>query len=462
MEAFKDFIVFNKEFDSFSWFGSAEQLKEFLQFVCNSHEDEQERHLETSEDSVHNAVTYKLHESSVRFYYTTTNIKLFGKSTFIRAKLNELLLLSNGPCPSTSAISSTTCGDSTECLPDTAAQATGVSSGQDTVILEALKCQILSLTRSVNKVQQDLSDMKNAVGKPLNERIVHSGEVDRYKETISEQQQEIKSLNDQLNKSNQENKSLLTVIYMLTNTKESQVKEIPHDVISSTSDDDVYVNDGMKKSSGIPPKYGDTKPKNSKKKRSKQIAKDEPTTSTEKLTSARDDDQPSATKKSSTVILGDSIISKVDGWRISSRTNRVSVKSFSGAKVEDMMHYVRPTLLHKPDNVILHVGTNNLKFNSAPEITEKIHQLCQLIRTESPSTKLAISELMPRKDSKDADQVRQAVNLSLEELCSQNEWSLLKHPLLNEHSTNFRGIHPNNRGTAILAQDFKNFISNNN
>lgn len=461
MEPFKDFIVFNKESDNFSWEGSAEQLKNFLQLVCNSVQDEQERHLEISEDAKHNAVTFKLYESSLRFYYGTKNIKIFGKSTFINGKLRELLQLSNNSEVLSSTSSSTT-GDTAAFLPDTGTQVTSETPAEDCDVLEALKDQMRALTSVVNKVQQELSHIKATVEKPSKHESMSLGpEIDQYKETIFEQQQEIRALKDQVDKCNEENKSLLTVVYMLSNKKECQVKEIPYYEISSTNSDiDGCTNESKQKISGAHSnKPLNSKAKNANTKQKKETSKDEPTTSTETLASK--EEVTSSTKRTSTVIMGDSIISKVEGWRISSKSNRVSVKSFAGAKVEDMMHHVRPTLNYKPDNIVLHVGTNNLKQNSPSEITEKILQLCQLIRMESPNTNLAISELMPRKDSTELDKARQSVNTSLKELCSQNKWGFINHPLLNVHMTNFRGIHPNNKGTAILAQDFKKFISNN-
>ena len=127
----------------------------------------------------------------------------------------------------------------------------------------------------------------------------------------------------------------------------------------------------------------------------------------------------------STVIIGDSIISKVQGWRMSDNSNRISVKSFSGAKVEDMSHYIKPTLAHSPDNVILHIGTNNLKKDNPDVLCNKIETLCKAIQKESPNTKLALSEITPRHDFKDASNAREQVNKKLEALCGAKNFLLL-------------------------------------
>ena len=116
---------------------------------------------------------------------------------------------------------------------------------------------------------------------------------------------------------------------------------------------------------------------------------------------------PTHTKPSRTVIIGDSIISTLVGWRMSKKSCRVVVRSFVGAKVDDTKHNIRHNILkHKPDNIIVHIRTNNLKNDSPREMSEKVFRLCKLIEEESPHTKIGLSELPPRSDSKEAESAR--------------------------------------------------------
>ena len=62
-----------------------------------------------------------------------------------------------------------------------------------------------------------------------------------------------------------------------------------------------------------------------------------------------------------------SMVKDIKGWKISSRTRKVVVKDFSCAKTKDMKSYVIPTVEQKPDNIILHTGTNDLKTIDTPE-----------------------------------------------------------------------------------------------
>ncbi len=72
------------------------------------------------------------------------------------------------------------------------------------------------------------------------------------------------------------------------------------------------------------------------------------------------------------VILGDSLEKKVEGWRMTKsceKNEKIHVKAFSGATVNDMKHYCQPTVESSPDAVILHIGTNNLQNKNQSEVT---------------------------------------------------------------------------------------------
>jgi hypothetical protein len=48
------------------------------------------------------------------------------------------------------------------------------------------------------------------------------------------------------------------------------------------------------------------------------------------------------------------------------------VKTFPGAHVEDMSHYVKPTLTTNPAEVILHIGRNDLKKKSPSTLLKSV------------------------------------------------------------------------------------------
>ena len=99
-------------------------------------------------------------------------------------------------------------------------------------------------------------------------------------------------------------------------------------------------------------------------------------------------------------IAGDSILQHVHGWEFSNAEQRVSVKSFSGSRAEDMKDYLKPLIRKKPYTIILHVGTNDIKDDkkTAEVVAAGILNLGTQIKDNSPHIKVCISGITIRKD----------------------------------------------------------------
>ena len=68
-------------------------------------------------------------------------------------------------------------------------------------------------------------------------------------------------------------------------------------------------------------------------------------------------------------------MTKLINGRKLSKSLKVIFKSFPGSKIQDMKHYTKPALQQKPDKVILHVGTNNIKKDT-PQRNQKEISRC--------------------------------------------------------------------------------------
>ena len=88
-----------------------------------------------------------------------------------------------------------------------------------------------------------------------------------------------------------------------------------------------------------------------------------------------------------TLIVGDSIIKHIDGWRLNERMrSTVSVRKIAVATTKSIIHHVKGCLEDTtPDFIILHYGANNLKGNSTSKasegITNKILNLAASVKT---------------------------------------------------------------------------------
>ena len=80
----------------------------------------------------------------------------------------------------------------------------------------------------------------------------------------------------------------------------------------------------------------------------------------------------------SITILGDSMIKRLDVRRIRrsvGKNKQVHIRTFSGACIEDMDHYVKPSLNKNPNKVIIHAGTNNIPKDDPELIVSKANKL---------------------------------------------------------------------------------------
>ena len=73
---------------------------------------------------------------------------------------------------------------------------------------------------------------------------------------------------------------------------------------------------------------------------------------------------PAAANNKNIYILGDSVVKDVERWKFKNSLGNyhiVYVRGFPGGKVKCMRDYVKPCIReNNPENVILHVGTNEL------------------------------------------------------------------------------------------------------
>ena len=78
---------------------------------------------------------------------------------------------------------------------------------------------------------------------------------------------------------------------------------------------------------------------------------------------------------------------------------QVKVRSFPGATTHDMKDYIKPLLKKKPDNVILHIGTNNAVNEPSRNILNEILMLKTMVENTLPSAKVVVSNVITRTDN---------------------------------------------------------------
>ena len=160
-----------------------------------------------------------------------------------------------------------------------------------------------------------------------------------------------------------------------------------------------------------------------------------------------------------TTIIGDSMIKKVFGDKLSRQFNykyHVVVQSFGGAQTKCMEDYTKSTMKLSPKEIILHSATNNLPSNKDPEtIAKNIINIAKNIKADT--VKVAISGIIPRRDF---NLKAKQVNETLRKICEEEKIPFILHHGINTRfHLNGRGLHLNDKGATRLAQNAERFLS---
>ncbi len=140
-------------------------------------------------------------------------------------------------------------------------------------------------------------------------------------------------------------------------------------------------------------------------------------------------------------ILGDSMIKHLNPRKLQhGLKHKVMIKTFPGAHVEDKSHYVKPTLATNPAEVILHIGTNDLKNKSPNDLLKFVDNLGEMI-TQSNDTKLTLSENIARSADESIANKVNLYNELLANLCIERNWGLIKNTNIEKGHLNNYGLH---------------------
>ena len=110
------------------------------------------------------------------------------------------------------------------------------------------------------------------------------------------------------------------------------------------------------------------------------------------------------------------------GFPNSFKNGRSFIKSFPGAKVEELQHYVTPHLeTQKPDISMIHVGDNNINYKNledinVDEISENIANVGK--KCASFNSTVFISSILVKKNVRVSVIIRR-VNEKLQDLCGK-------------------------------------------
>ena len=158
-------------------------------------------------------------------------------------------------------------------------------------------------------------------------------------------------------------------------------------------------------------------------------------------------------------MLGDTMIKNIETHKMKrcmKPREQIYVQTFTGATVADMDDYAKPTQKHKPDVIILHTGTNDLKLTKSPEeISNDIIKLALDMKTDV--NEIIVSGIVTRDD--EHNEKGRKVNDFLIIECTKHALCFLDNSNISKKHLNGSGLNLNYHGTVALANNVLRMIN---
>ena len=131
-----------------------------------------------------------------------------------------------------------------------------------------------------------------------------------------------------------------------------------------------------------------------------------------------------------------------------SRIKRIKVSYFPGAKIEDLQYHLIPYLKKKPDNIIIHIGTNDSPYKTEDLTCKELVNVKETINKLHVNPKnIVISSPIFQTHKKEANNLLKKYN----NISKQEERDIIFHNNISASRLHRDGLHLNLNDTAMLA-----------
>ena len=80
------------------------------------------------------------------------------------------------------------------------------------------------------------------------------------------------------------------------------------------------------------------------------------------------------------------------------------------------------------------------------------------VRSKLPNCKLAISNVITRKDKNEIDKKVETFNSKLSKFCKKNKIDIIDNKNLDDSCLNYKQLHLNRKGNSYLANNFLDYL----
>jgi len=161
-------------------------------------------------------------------------------------------------------------------------------------------------------------------------------------------------------------------------------------------------------------------------------------------------------KKKRIEIIGDSMLNGLEEKGLS-RIHAVKVRKYPGASSEDMLDHMNPTLRKKPDEIVIHAGTNDITKNI--NYIHNVKAMVKKIQECSPEIKITFSSIIKRIDIDKGSEIVSEINERLKNFCKQQNINFLNNDNIDERLLGMKGLHLNKKGNSKFASNLLSVIN---
>ena len=147
------------------------------------------------------------------------------------------------------------------------------------------------------------------------------------------------------------------------------------------------------------------------------------------------------------------MMKNIKGWLLS-RRKHVRTYTFPGATTEEMEIFLKPLIARKPEEIILHTGTNDLSSKTAEQVTGNILKLVAEIGKHG--IRCTVSTIINRQG--ELGSKVHLVNEQLFKKLKTKNCTYICNINISLNYLNNGGLHLNKRGDGALALNLINHI----
>ena len=131
--------------------------------------------------------------------------------------------------------------------------------------------------------------------------------------------------------------------------------------------------------------------------------------------------------------------------------HKVKIVNSAGGTSEKILEKLDVIIKEKPDDLIVHVGTSDITNNV--NLLTNVKKIFNKVSKELPSTSIAFSSTINRKDKANIQKTLTDTNARLKNFCKQKGISFIDNTGIKEFDLDKRNLHLNKKGNSAFAKN---------